>query len=159
MLSTPILKELPMFQVASLFYARIVGSVLAILLKLDCPSQNFSFWFLGIMCVTITNMWIVHRTLAQHVGSQDLNFCSSWFRAVYPALPGGIHGFEYGFPVLNHATRQVYPARAQVYVNILICMLLLWYSSVQRVQLGITVMIKFHLIKSTLFMSLCINSK
>lgn len=69
------------------------------------------------------------------------------------------HELEYGSPVSNHATGQACQARAQVYVNIFICRLLLWCSSVQRMQLGITVMMKFHLIKNTLLMYMCINSK
>lgn len=32
------------------------------------------------------------------------------------------HGLEYGSPVSNYAIRQAYQARAQVYVNIYICM-------------------------------------
>lgn len=85
---------------------------------------------------------------------------SFWFRAVYPALPGGMQGMDLNTdPISNHATGRAHHARARVYVNISTCMLLLWYSSVQRMQLGITVMLNFHLIKSTLFVSMCINSK
>lgn len=56
--------------------------------------------------------------------------CITWSQAE--------HGLEYGSPVSNHAFRQAYQARAQVYVNIYIRMPLLWYISVQRMQLKTT---------------------
>lgn len=113
--------------------------------EIELSKSEFQLLILGVVCVTITNTCIMHRALAQKVGGLDLNLlfliqsslsCITWRHAG--------HGLEYGSPISNHATRQAYQPRAQVYVDIFISMLLLWYTSVQRMQPGITVMIKFH---------------
>lgn len=139
----------------SLFCARIVWNVLAILLKLGCPSQNSAFDFGNYACDC--------HQYVYHAQSINTNYGTSRFKSLFFLIQSSLsciiswrhagHGLEYGSPVSNHVIRQACQARAQVYVNIFVCMLLLWYSSVQRMQLEITVMLKFHLIKNTLFMS------
>lgn len=160
MLSTPIFRGLLMFQVASPFHARIIWNVLAILLKSGCPSQNFTFWFRNYVCD--------YHQCVYHAQRTSTKYGRSRFKSLFFLIQGSLtcitwrhagHGLEYGCPVSSHATRQAFQARTQVCVNIFICMLLLWYSSVRRLQLGITVTVKLHLIKKALFMSMCINSE
>lgn len=155
----PLFQELLIFQVV--FHARMVWNVLTIFLKLVCRGQNMSFLILGSMWVSVTNMRIMHRALAWNVGDLDLNLCSSWFRAVYLALPGvrqsmDLH-MDHPFQTMP-LDRFIKPEHKWMWIHTYVC-LSYRISLCKECSLNQHIGLKFNLTKNTLSMSMHINSK